>query len=664
MDEGEGLLIRKLQLIWLMILLATGLSNAQLLVQGNKDEMHELYEREFLRYQQMRDALAAATADSNIDVTYYKLDLTITTSPNYLRGIVTVKALSRVGSLSAITLDLMSAMIVDSVRIGSTRLNFVQYPTTITLSLNRSYSSGELVTLDVYYRGVPVSTGYGSFEFSAHAGMPWVWTLSEPYGAKDWWPCKDHPLDKADSADIWVTCDASLKVGSNGKLLSVIDNGNGTKTHKWAERYPISTYLVSIALTNFAEFSNWFRYSPTDSMQVLNYVLPEQLGVALDSLPRTVEVLEILSNLFGLYPFIQEKYGHAQTQRGGAMEHQTMTSTTSFTEYVIVHELAHQWFGDLITCANWSNLWLNEGFAKYSEALYAEVKCGNAAFHAFMAGQADAAKNAVGPVYAADTSNVGELFDRPRVYNKGAMVLHMLRHVLGDSVFFRALRNYVDDPRFRYGVATTEGFQSVCESVSGMQLGYFFIQWIYGESFPRYAYAWSAKTSGSGFEVTVQLSQTTGTSNPSFFTMPIDLKLSGSAWDTTVVLLNSQRDQLFSFNVTHEPLRVTLDPENWVLHDIETLPVPTQYRLDQNFPNPFNAATRIKFMIPPIGTRQTVTLRIYDLLGKEIATLVNEKLDPGYYERSFDPIGIASGVYFYRLQAGGYLETKKLVVLR
>jgi hypothetical protein len=341
-----------------------------------------------------------------------------------------------------------------------------------------------------------------------------------------------------------------------------------------------------------------------------------------------------------------------------------MTSTTSFTEYLIVHELAHQWFGDMITCARWSDLWLNEGFAKYSEALYTEVKYGSQAYRTFIASQADGAKTATGSVSAMDTSNVGVLFNFARTYQKGAMVLHMLRHVLGDSVFFRALQSYVNDPRFRFNVATTEGFQGICESVSGKQLGYFFNEWIYGEKFPRYAFEWSAKPSGSAFEVTIQINQATGTTNPAFFTMPIDFKLSSSGWDTTVVLFNTSNDQAFSFTVSHLPTSVALDPDSWILRDNEQSLLPTRYVLEQNYPNPFNSKTSIVFSIPPIGTRQDVSLRVYDILGREIAVLVNEPLLTGTYSTSFDGAGLASGVYFYRLATTNFVQTRKLVLLR
>lgn len=656
--------MRKVLLSVLVQILSQHATEAQWIEDKARDQRQDLYANEVRRYQQRRDSDAGAVADTNINVTYYKLDLHITTSPNLLRGMVTVKAVSNTGNLSEITLDLRNNMTVDSVIMGNTSVSFVQYPTTVSVNLNRSYGYGEMVALDIYYHGVPISTGFGSFEFGLHAGTPWVWTLSEPHGAKDWWPSKDTPSDKADSADIWVTCDAAFKVGSNGKLVEVVNNGNGTKTHKWSERYPISTYLVSIALTNYAEFSNWFHYSPTDSMQILNYVLPEHLQTALDSLPKTIDALTILSNLFGLYPFIGEKYGHSEFGRGGAMEHQTMTSTTGFSEYLIVHELAHQWFGDMITCANWQNIWLNEGFARYAEALYAEAKYGSSTYRGLMAGFMDLAKTAVGPLFSRDTTNIPLLFNGPLTYMKGATILHMLRHVLGDSVFFQAMRRYADDPRLRFSVATTEDFQNTCETVSGKQLGYFFREWIYGEKYPQYSFDWRTVSSGNGNEVTIHISQYTGTSNPIVFSMPIDFKLSTDDWDTTVVVFNSSLAESFTIVTSHVPSSVTLDPDGWILRDVVSSFLPTEYRLEQSYPNPFNTSTTIKYSIPPVGTRPFVSLKVYDVLGREVATLANEQQSTGTYSVSFSGSGLASGVYYYQLQAGGFVQTRNFILLK
>ena len=420
------------------------------------------------------------------DVSYYRLQLSVATSPAHLKGVITIAGKCKTDTSGPLILDLVSQMTVDSTLIAGQRTPFGRVGNSVRVTLDRLYHSGENLSIDIYYEGVPQATGFGSFEFASHQGVSWVYSLSEPAGARDWWPCKDDPSDKADSADIVITCSSSLKVGSNGRLASVVDNGDGTSTYFWQERYPIASYLISMALTNFAQFSNWFKYSPTDSMEVLNYVLPEHLSNALATLPKTTDMLSVYSNLFGLYPFIKEKYGHSEFGSGGAMEHQTMTSTTTFAEDVVSHELAHQWFGDMITCRTWSDLWLNEGFAQYCSGLYREQEYGTASYWGYMTSQMTLAFQATGAIGIPDTSSVRNLFDGSRIYSKGATVLHMLRHVLGDSVFFRSLRSYANDPTLRYSTAAIRDFQNVCETVSGKDLNYFFQEWIYRDGFPRY----------------------------------------------------------------------------------------------------------------------------------------------------------------------------------
>ncbi len=532
----------------------------------------EFFSREIERYKAyFNRSPKSVTADDNIDVTYYRLTLKITTSPNYLKGDVLMNAKSVIDGLSTITLDLMNAMTVDSILMGGSKVQFTQYPSTVEINLDRQYNQGELVTVDVYYEGIPGSSGFGSFEFSTHSSVPWVWSLSEPYGAKDWWPCKDHPHDKADSTDQIITVDSSFRVGSNGRLVSSVYNGDGTITYHWQERYPISTYLISVAITNYAQFTNWFHYSPTDSMPVLNYVLPEHLSSATSQLPLTVGMLTIYSNLFGLYPFVNEKYGHSEFGWGGGMEHQTMTSVGGFDEGLVAHELAHQWYGDMITCDSWPDIWLNEGFATYCECLYREQKYGKPAFWSDINGDIYGAKSASGSVYVLDSGSVGTLFDWNRVYAKGAWVLHMLRHVIGDSAFFHSMYAYAHDSRFRFGTATTSGFQSVCESVSGEDLHYFFDEWVYGQRYPHYSYGWTFLPGSGGYQITIGMSQTTGTPTPAYFTMPVDFKIIGNAWDTTVTAFNNAQSQSFSFSLSHQPMSVVIDPQGWILNDHDSL---------------------------------------------------------------------------------------------
>ena len=477
-----------------------------------------LVQSEMNRYKSnLRRSTAGTAATTTIDVKYYRLDLTMTTTPQYLKGSVLMNAVSNQNNLGTIAIDLMNQLHVDSVKVGGTTVSAVQSPSYFTVTLDRLYNQGELISVQVFYQGVPGSSGFGSFEFSSHSSVPWVWSLSEPYGAKDWWPCNDDPADKADSVDMFVTCDSSYKVGSNGKLISVNNNGDGTHTVHWHESYPISTYLVSVAITNYAEFSNWFKYTPTDSMQILNYVLPEHLASAQSQLPKVVDELNIYSNLFGLYPFITEKYGHSEFGWGGGMEHETMTSLGGFDDWLTAHELAHQWFGDMITTRTWPNIWLNEGFATYCEHLYEGAEYGNASYWSGINSDMSDAKNATQSVYVVDTSNVGLLFDWNSVYAKGSVVLHMLRHVLGDSTFFHAMYNYAHDPRYRFGNATTADFQGVCETTSGKSLSYFFNEWVYGQSYPQYSTGWTVDSTGSGFLVTVAVNQSTQTSTSFIF---------------------------------------------------------------------------------------------------------------------------------------------------
>ncbi len=552
--------------LWYVVLLL--LSTSILFSQDVRDPGHResLAKTESLRYK-TSFLSAQAPSDPRYDALYYKLDITITTAPkpNYLTGYVVMRAKSLRDGLTVISLDLMNSMTVDSVRCGGTPVSFTQFSHYFDIQLDQAYGTGDIFEVIVYYRGLPGSSGFGSFAFLSHLGTPWVWSLSEPNGAKDWWPCKDHPSDKADSADILITCSSSFKAGSNGRLIQVTDNGNSTRTYHWQTRYPISAYLISVTLTNFSEFTNWWKYQPGDSMPVLNYVLPEHLSSAQSSLPKTIGMLNVFSNMFGRYPFVNEKYGHCEFGWGGAMEHQTMTSTGTFNEFTIAHELAHQWFGDMITCRTWGHLWLNEGFATYCESLYAEALYGKAAFWSNVINDMNAAKNATGTLFLTDSSNVNYMFNYNRVYAKGATVLHMLRRVLGDSVFFDAMYNYANDPDLKFGTATTLDFQEVCEETSGRDLDYFFNEWIYGQGFPNYTYWYRTDpASGGGHKVTIGVNQSIRT-NPAYFTMPIDIKLTASGWDTSFTVFNDQALQTFSVVVSHQPVSVLFDSAGWIM---------------------------------------------------------------------------------------------------
>ena len=606
--------------------------------------------------------------DSEIDVTYYGLNLTITTGPNFLTGAVTVNAKVDTASLNSFFLDLRSIFTVDSVTLNGSTTSFTHLNQKITIPLEHTYTQGEEFSTTIYYQGVPGSSGFGGFLFGSHGGSPVISTLSESYSGPYWWPQKDTPADKADSSDVWITVANTLTPVANGLLEEVIDNGNGTHTYYWKERYPIAAYLISLAISNYTQYDTYYKYSPTDSMIITHFFYPDHFASYKQYADATAGMIAVFSQRYGQYPFIQERYGHAEFTWGGSMEHQTCTSMGFWGTGVVSHELAHQWYGDMITCKDWHHIWLNEGFATYSEAVYLEAINGQAAYNSAIQSEMNNAKNAQGSIWVQDISNENQIFNGARSYSKGACVLHMLRGVVGDSTFFDVMRAYSNDPDLKFNSATTEDFQGVAESVSGMDLNYFFQEWIYGENYPDYNVGWNAQSIGGGqYQVSLNINQLTN-SNPTFFTMPIKVKFNYSGGDTTVTVFNDQQSQNFQIVLNNNPLSIVFDSGNWILKHLGTVTnaengsQPSVFSLEQNYPNPFNPSTIIKFSIPQ---KENVSLKIYNILGKEVAVLINNDLmGEGKHQVEFDASGLNSGVYFYTIEAGNYRETKKMILMK
>jgi len=511
-----------------------------------------------------------AAGQEDMDARYYRLELYIDEISELVYGRVTMVARSLVNGFSQPVLDLWDNMDVDSVfDNGVYTTSWTHASDLLTINLASSYDFDEEFEVTVVYHGHPTEGGFQGFSFDSHEGTPIISTLSEPYLARTWWPCKDRPDDKADSVDIIVEVNPEFFVSSNGILRDSVYDGT-TTTYWWHEQYPITTYLVSLGITNYQHFWQYYLYGPADAdtMPVDFYSYPEKFFDAATYWPETVEMIEFFADTFGEYPFVEEKYGMTHFTWGGAMEHQTNTSATSgsfgFNRYLIAHELAHQWWGDYITCQDWHNIWLNEGFASYCEALYSEHLGGWSALHSYMSGMEYWSG---GTIYCYDISNVWAIFSS-RVYDKGAWVLHMLRHHIGDEAFFNSLRAYYDDPDLAHAHANTEDFRDICEAVSGQDLHDFFDDWIYGEYYPRYSFSWLAEPGASGeYNVFVHIDQTQS-SNPQVFDMPVDIGIRrfNGVVDTFLVY-NNQRSQEFMLTVTDNsaPQAVIIDPSNWIL---------------------------------------------------------------------------------------------------
>lgn len=417
---------------------------------SGQDDRDLIRKTEKLRTSRMAKVLRtrqSVTEESHFDVVYYGLDLSIDPASETVSGNVTTKGKSLVEKLEIVTLDLYENMEVDSIVTATGQLSYSHENNQLTVNLEGEYEPDEIFDITVYYRGHPADAGgFHSFAFGDRDGVPLISTLSEPFGAPAWWPCKDDPADKADSVDIIITVPEDLIVASNGTLESITRQQAGTRTFFWKERYPITTYLVSLAITDYEVFSDYYHYSEEDSMEVQFYVYPEHLEVAVEDFNVTVPMLEHFSTVFGEYPFVREKYGMAAFQWGGAMEHQTCTSYGARLirgdhryDWIVAHELAHQWFGDSVTMKYWSHIWLNEGFATYAEALWTEGIKGEKAYRRYM--QTLDAGVFPTSVYVQDSTRIDALFSRT-VYDKGGWVLHMLRHVMGDRDFFSALQVY------------------------------------------------------------------------------------------------------------------------------------------------------------------------------------------------------------------------------
>ena len=608
----------------------------------------------------------------NFDVAYYDIRLELKPSEKYAVGQTRIVAGVIGEELESMEIDLGTHLTVDSVKSVGKRLEFNHQSDIINIALDQIYPNGSIVDIEIFYQGDPSEYSGEAFVFSYYKNYPYIWTLSEPFGARRWWPCKDTPSDKADSVDITVTVPEGLIVASNGDLVTT-ETTNGKSTFHWRERYPIATYLVSMAIYAYETRTDYFKYSDTDSMPVLSFVLPGSVEVVEDVAQKTIEALGIFSDIFGLYPFINEKYGHAEFGWGGGMEHQTITSLGGWSTRLIVHELAHQWWGDMITCDDFHHIWLNEGFATYSEALYWEAVAGQEAYFEDMSYKRYTGD---GTIYVPNEDERSRIFHYGLSYQKSSWVLHMLRHVVGDETFFKILKTYYADTRIKYGSAVTEDFQEVCESVSGMELDWFFEQWIYGEYYPIYFFSWNVESTSSN-SATVDLTIEQHPRENYLFKMPVDITFLMGTRDTTMVVWDSLETQKFRIELAFNPTQVLLDPENWIFKELyNQAPHGVSVFLEQNFPNPFYIlkkqdanSTNSTIISYQINQTADVKLTIYNLLGQQVRELVNARQIPKYYPVYWDGRNdagnyVASGVYFYVLDTGYSRISKKMAVVR
>jgi aminopeptidase N len=599
-----------------------------------------------------------SAASTNFDVKYYRCEWEVDPAVRYIKGKVTVYYLIK-NATADITFDLTNTLIADSVKQRNTTLNNQHANNALQIFFPATVNSGVLDSVSIYYNGVPANTGFGSFINSQHAGIPVVWSLSEPYGARDWWPCKNGNDDKADSLDVLLTVPAQYTATSNGLLQSESLTSGGTKkTSYFKHRYPIATYLICFAVTNYTVFNRSVQLGNI-TLPVVTYCYPESNNSFQASTFHVLEQMKFYHNLLGDYPFINEKYGHTQFGWGGGMEHQTNSFIVVPFEGLQAHELAHQWFGDKITCNSWEDIWLNEGFASHMVfGYYAEKYYPNDYVNFRKSEIEDITSQPGGSVKVDDTSSVNRIFDGRLTYNKGSHLLHMLRLKLTDSVFLKGLRTYLKDPALAYGFTRTSDFKKHLEAASGKNLTEFFNDWYSGQGYPTYNVQWTPVGSS---RVKIKINQTTSHPSVNFFELPVPIKLKNATQQKTILLDNTSNGQEFLENIGFTPDSIFIDPEYWLISKNNIATKVADNNVTSNsvtvFPNPIK--TQFSIWLRNF-TATTADVALYNTAGQRLFTQKVALVNGGEYI-DIQSANLPAGMYTLRITAGSFKYTKKLV---
>jgi len=560
----------------------------------------------------------------NYDLQYVRLEFDLDPTQQFVSGTMT-SHFKMLANSANIYFELAKNLTVSTVKYHGQNLTF-EHLTSDEIKINfpAALTAQTTDSLSITYSGVPDSTGaFASFEAdTTDDGDPILATLSEPYGAKGWWPTKQSMNDKIEKMDIKVTTPAEYTVGSNGKLMSETILGNGKKLTYWQTNYPIPAYLFALGISNYTKINSTITTTGS-SFPFLNYVYPGfDTPSTRASLAWTATSMQTFEDHFGLYPYRNEKYGHMQFNWGGGMEHATMTSMVNFGQGLIAHELAHQWFGDKLTCGAWNDIWLNEGFATFGEHVtYEKLLMSASQFQNYLAGQiSDITSDPGGSVYVPDSglSNINRVFDGRLTYAKGAFVLRMIKWKLGDDQFYAMLKAYQNNPAFAYGYVKTPDFRNFLSSYTGKDFTDFFNDWIYGEGYPSYQIRWTQNATSR--KLTFRVGQTRSSSTVNFFEMPLPIRVTGSGGQTAYFVLDhTANNQYFTQDVGFTVTGVTFNYENQIITRGSTVIRDNTLAVDSFnkdkiniYPNPAKSFIKIA------GLEKSAEYEIFTLDGKLI----------------------------------------------
>lgn len=549
------------------------------------------------------------------DVHFYALDVEMDNLSTHIAGTGEIHGTVK-ESLDSVLFELFESFNISEIRVDNVPTSFNHDGSIVKVPVNLAVGENFAIAID--YDGTPPTTGatpFGGSGMSNAVSPTWgarvTWSLSEPFSAYEWWPCKQDLRDKADSLSMKITVPNACKAGSNGVLENVVDLGNGTSRYEWFHRHPIDYYLISIAVAEYDEYNIYAHpVGSPNPVLIQNYIYnhPSALPYFQNDIDNTVNFMELFAELFGRYPFDDEKYGHCMAPFGGGMEHQTMTTQGSFGADLTAHELAHQWWGNSVTCASWSDIWVNEGFASYSSYLMLEYLRPNYAAPHMVALHDNIMSNPHGSIWVLDSLNEGAIFNGRLTYDKGAAFVHILRFMLDDdTLFYQALKNY--QAEFKDSVALALDVRDELEAVSTLDFDEAFNQWYYGEGFPTYSVTWNSV----GDDLYLNVSHTTSSSTPTF-TTPLEIQFERvNLPDTTIrVEITSNDDHFIIPGFGNTGDNVVIDPNNWVINKEGTVVK------DENYLSLKSESKEIELSIYPNPSVDIFNIKSDDHLEKEV----------------------------------------------
>jgi aminopeptidase N len=597
-------------------------------------------------------SVAQIAKTEKYDVNYYGLDLNMTNTSTTLSGNVEMKA-TTLQALDTILFELFSTLTISSIQLNGNVVPFTRSNSAVKIAVN--FPAGTTFSVETFYSGTPPTAQTnplgGSGMTNANSptwGNEVVWSLSEPFSAYEWFPCKQSLTDKVDSCDVKITVPNSCKAGSNGILTQVVNLGNGNSRYEWKHRHPIDYYLISVSVAQYIEYNIYANpVGAPAPILIQNYIYdnPQTLINFQTDIDETATMIELYYDLFGPYPFEDEKYGHCMAPIGGGMEHQTMTTQGSFSTGLTCHELAHQWWGDYVTCASWCDIWLNEGFASYGEQVTLENLYPGQEIQNMAGVHNNVMSQPGGSTWVLDSLNEARIFDGRLTYDKGAAIIHTIRYITNnDSLFFATLRNFLSSNAYNtaYGIDVRDAFTQA----TGYNFTPYFEQWYFGEGFPTYSVEW--KQAGNNAYIKINHTSSMPNITPTF-TNPIDLKFTRPGLsDTTIrfdITANSNTFLISGIGTINNG--IAIDPQNWVVNQAGSITMNNALSIEnillesiEIYPNP----TANNFTISHLS--QNAKIEIYNMLGKVVHT---QNMAPG---ENISTVNLANGNYLVKIYEG------------